>query len=439
MTTLDRPVVLGGAIGAPHRRIDDEFRFPVSVGLAVFLSSIGSNIPLGSFGWYIRCGLLPLLVLAAWATGKTIRSMQSIWISPSLMVVCGWMVIAAAWSPLPFPLNYQFALLFPVMALTAHIGAAVFQPAGLLRMLTAFIVVTLVAVAVHTAVAPGAAFSLYQNNENRGFGGSLGLRSFFYHKNSLGIFLAFAAAFHPMVRSRTRRMAFAGLIGVLLVLCNSSTAWVTVACIVAGRVLISRAAQARRSGSRGGTFLLVSAALVAAGSAIAGRGIIFELLGRERNLTGRDVLWRYALEASLERPWLGYGPGGVWERLDGPAYPIRRAAGFDVPSSHQGVIDLMLDYGIVGAVLFGIAFVGTLILLTRRILAGDDGPISTVSFALVIAVFIGSLTESNLAAPGLQVIALVSGLLWNSAPEIGQQHRADTMSGTTMGESLSRT
>jgi exopolysaccharide production protein ExoQ len=390
-------------------------RLPVAVGAAVFLISIGSGVPLGSFSWYIRTLVLPAVVVTAWIVDRGARSIDRIRFSPALIVMLVWMTVASAWSPSDVDVVIEATFLLLMISLTAHFGAAVFGGERLLEVLVACTVIILVIVAVHTIVDPEAAFSLYQGEA--GFGGSSGLRSIFYHKNSLGIMLTFGVALTPAIRHSGRRLGYGIALGVLLVLCNSSTAWVASACIVVSWFFVRQAAAARRAESRGGVFLLMCVALIGLGAAVAGRTLILHLLGREPTLTGRDIIWRYSWHAATDRPLFGFGTAGFWDHLGGPAYPIQRIAGFEVTSSHQGLIDIMLDYGLIGVALFVVVLSTTIALLARRIALGDGGAVTLVSFGLLAAVLIGSLTEGNLIGPGLQVIALCSGLMLNVAAD----------------------
>jgi hypothetical protein len=56
---------------------------------------------------------------------------------------------------------------------------------------------------------------------------------------------------------------------------------------------------------------------------------------------------------------------------------------------------------------------GLVVMLARRILVGDGGPTTLVAFGLVAVITVVSLSESNLTAPGLPVLALTSGLVLN--------------------------
>ena len=80
------------------------------------------------------------------------------------------------------------------------------------------------------------------------------------------------------------------------------------------------------------------------------------LIGKDPSLTGRTDLWAWAREMIDKRPWLGYGYTGFWQGLDGASAYIIRAARWPVPYSHNGILDLWLDIGLVGVLAYSIGF-----------------------------------------------------------------------------------
>ncbi|WP_049558612.1 O-antigen ligase family protein, partial [Limnoraphis robusta] len=72
------------------------------------------------------------------------------------------------------------------------------------------------------------------------------------------------------------------------------------------------------------------------------------LIGKDPSLTGRTDLWAWAREMIDKRPWLGYGYTAFWQGLDGGSAYIIRAARWPVPYSHNGILDLWLDIGLLG-------------------------------------------------------------------------------------------
>ena len=78
---------------------------------------------------------------------------------------------------------------------------------------------------------------------------------------------------------------------------------------------------------------------------------MFELLNRNQDLTGRTEIWSMVMDAILEHPWLGYGYHAFWRGADGPSVDVR-LSGWIPPHAHNGFLDLALDFGIAGPLLF---------------------------------------------------------------------------------------
>lgn len=384
---------------------------PTAIGAIVFLQGIGVAIPLGGFDWHLRSIVLPAVVVLAWFFHPSARPPSQIRIDLTVLAVAVWLSMSALWTTAPSVEVVKLLMFLLVATFCTHFGAGAFDTSTLLESLVAMMVVTLVLVAAYTLSNPGQSFS--GNDADAAFGGSTGMRSFFAHKNGLGMMLAFGVALLPAVRTATARFAYAATLVVMLLLANSSTAIIAAVCVAVGQVLASRGAAERRRGPRGAVFLVVSAAIVLAGSVVAGREFLLELFGKDPTLTGRSAIWSASIDGARARPITGYGLDGFWQAGNEAAYRVQRVAEFDVASSHQGVIDLWLTGGAVAVVLYALLLGGVVVMLARRILVGDGGPITLVSFGLVSVITVVSLSESNLTAPGLPVLAMVSGLLLN--------------------------
>ena len=50
---------------------------------------------------------------------------------------------------------------------------------------------------------------------------------------------------------------------------------------------------------------------------------MFELIGKERTLTGRTDIWTSLLSSVKAKPWTGYGYGVYWLDPLGPSYYVR--------------------------------------------------------------------------------------------------------------------
>ena len=94
---------------------------------------------------------------------------------------------------------------------------------------------------------------------------------------------------------------------------------------------------------------------------IENTGAIFTSVGKDATLTGRTDLWPLVIEMIWKQPILGYGFGGFWHGLNGAgsAY-IWRATGWLPSHPHNGYLQLLLDLGILGVILFSLGFFTTL-------------------------------------------------------------------------------
>ena len=73
--------------------------------------------------------------------------------------------------------------------------------------------------------------------------------------------------------------------------------------------------------------------------------MMFELIGKERTLTGRTDIWNALAAAIKEHPVLGYGYGTFWGDPVGPSYWVRFNLEWGVPTAHNGWIETWLSAG----------------------------------------------------------------------------------------------
>lgn len=69
-------------------------------------------------------------------------------------------------------------------------------------------------------------------------------------------------------------------------------------------------------------------------------------LGRDTTLTGRTQVWTDILPARAQRPLFGYGLGSFWT-------DARRAL-YDIPTAHNGYLDVLLELGEVGLAVYAV-------------------------------------------------------------------------------------
>jgi exopolysaccharide production protein ExoQ len=81
-----------------------------------------------------------------------------------------------------------------------------------------------------------------------------------------------------------------------------------------------------------------------------------QFLGKDITLGGRTLIWSMCWPYIKESFFLGYGYNVFWTESSGPAEIIRKVMNINVAHGHNGVIDLLLQLGVVGLGLFLIVF-----------------------------------------------------------------------------------
>jgi exopolysaccharide production protein ExoQ len=83
---------------------------------------------------------------------------------------------------------------------------------------------------------------------------------------------------------------------------------------------------------------------------------LFALFGKNMTFTGRTDIWTSVINMINQRPWFGYGFSGFWNGRLSEAASVWRDTRWHVPHSHNGYLDLWLDLGLSGMILFAIGF-----------------------------------------------------------------------------------
>jgi O-antigen ligase len=86
------------------------------------------------------------------------------------------------------------------------------------------------------------------------------------------------------------------------------------------------------------------------------------MVGRDATFTGRRTIWPLALSSIAKSPIYGYGYSAFWEASSSQAERIREEVNWAAPHAHNGYIDLTLELGLAGLLLFG----GASIIAVRR-------------------------------------------------------------------------
>lgn len=208
----------------------------------------------------------------------------------------------------------------------------------------------------------------------------------FTHKQIFGRFLSFSASIF-LVRAAYQRnqhwlnFVLLSLILILTIFSQSKTS------LMGFFILVTFLPFYRIARQKGTRFLLMLITLLIAIClaiilTLNLQTIVVDMLGKNLEFNGRTPIWTMIIEKGLrERPLLGYGYNAFW--TSDVSTPILMnswargqenfVSGEDIFHAHNGFIDLFIQLGIVGVVIFIVNFLETirktvyLLFVTRRV------------------------------------------------------------------------
>lgn len=265
-----------------------------------------------------------------------------------------------------------------------------------MRLLGHALIVGAVASVIAVVVLPTFAIEADYNNAWRGA---------FVDKNTMGSMMALGVAVFLLLaftenrRSRWRIIA-ASLCGILVLFSRSATAVVMLfgfgAVVAVGPIFRMRWKLAIAT-------VMASLPFAVAGVAWGSSHFdgLVEMLGRSSNLTGRTPLWQFVTDEIGRRPILGHGYDGFWA-ANGRDITLA-TAGWAAPHAHNGILELMLNLGVIGLVLF---LISVAVLFRRALVAARN---VACPYRLWPLLFFTCLVVYNVTLPG---ILERNNLLW---------------------------
>jgi exopolysaccharide production protein ExoQ len=248
---------------------------------------------------------------------------------------------------------------------------------------------------------------------------SSGLRGIFPHKSVFGQVMAIGAlvSLHTIRTSHSRRRL--SKIGALILFTGltfwskSSTAILMIFafCAVNGVITIFRLGNIGRIV---GVFLIIFL-VPAAGIVAWDQNTLLETIGKDPTLTGRTELWSYLLNDIGQRPMLGWGFRAFWSGKNPAVWEIQAVVGWVAYSAHNGLLEILLDVGIVGSALFLLLWARNVVLALQRMnTAAKELAIS--SLLVCGGVLLNGITEPVLTDPGVLTSAFFTmGLMCERA------------------------
>lgn len=154
----------------------------------------------------------------------------------------------------------------------------------------------------------------------------------------------------------------------------------------------------------------LAAGMLVAGYVASGTSLIFQFTGRHADFTGRDVIWKNVADAIVIKPIFGQGYAFWFIDSDLRSY-IWSKVSYRVPHTHNTYLDLMLQLGVVGLLLYG-ALCITILLRSLREIRINQGLYPIFCLTILLMLLIRSITEVTLGATD-------QGIFWYGIPLLG--------------------
>ncbi|WP_421791879.1 O-antigen ligase family protein [Hyphobacterium sp.] len=222
-------------------------------------------------------------------------------------------------------------------------------------------------------------------------------RGIWWEKNTLGAMMAFGtmASLAAAVCQPERRWIWWGLAAFMAAMVLMSTSRTALLALMLGLSILSAVHLCRRGFGfsalilLGGGLVAFIAALVLAIAPVA----VLEALGRDATLTGRTDIWVVLAEQVAANPWTGYGYGAFWSGEYGPAFWVRQRTQWEVPTAHNGWLEIALSIGIPGVILMALSLLASILRALSRLFNGPEAYWALAFLALISLI---SISESNL-------------------------------------------
>ena len=244
-------------------------------------------------------------------------------------------------------------------------------------------------------------------------------RGMYMHKNGFGPFMSIATIVFFLLAQSCRKnlekpglfWLFCGLSALMMLLSRSSSSIINI--VIMGTALFSLPILRLNYELMIPVLAGISSiSVILYTLAVSNSGFIFDLLGKDSTLTGRTELWAPVIDKIQENPLLGYGYGAFWQGLDGPSAYVWLAQPFKAMHPHSGYLELLIDVGIVGFLLYiFIFFIGLqrALFYIKRIKTADGlWPAIFFIFVLVSNVAESGLVQANSFLYVIQTSLLLS-------------------------------
>jgi exopolysaccharide production protein ExoQ len=154
---------------------------------------------------------------------------------------------------------------------------------------------------------------------------------------------------------------------------------------------------------------------------------LLELIGKDPTMTGRTDIWGYVVPYIYQRPLLGWGYAAFWSTLNPAAWEIANALRWYSPEAHNGLLEIFLSGGLVGAAWFLTLWVRTVRLSLRSMRYDSAMAITCLSCCAGILAE-GVSEQVMLYVTGLNGVFFITGFFCEQAVSRGRQRRPVALS-----------
>jgi exopolysaccharide production protein ExoQ len=303
--------------------------------------------------------------------------------------LAGFFLCSAAWSIAPQSSIVEGTLY--LMVILGAIGiAANFTSDEFMNLLATMVFLTAIA-----------SLGLYVASRGNAVSDTGDFRGIFPQKNVLGeaMTMGTLACLHGLrtgARGRRRSLVFLGMVAVVTLWSKSTTSFLTILAFCGTDLVISliRKGGGVRVFAIGATVVALPVLIVS----LVFPDTLLEILGKDPTLTGRTEIWGYVIEDIYQRPLLGWGYVAFWSVYNPAAMDIADALHWFSPQAHNGLLEILLHVGIVGASYFLFVWIRT-IWLSVQCLQTADKALAISCLLSCIGILITGISETVLLAP----------------------------------------
>lgn len=250
-----------------------------------------------------------------------------------------------------------------------------------------------------------------------------------YGKNIYGGVLVAALV---VVLSERRRISVAlvPLLGTLIFLNRSVTAWAT-ALFLAAAILILRQIRGRVPSSSAKPVMVTMLVSMVAGIAalvLTDAPSLLGAVGKDTTLSRRTDIWAACWDQIKEAPLLGHGAFAFLNEDSGSPvtrYVASQFLNFQPPHPHNAVLDLWGQLGLAGLVTFAVILLMTLRRGLDQAISGSAPGVAGVGLVAFVILF--GISEPTLTGPWFVLILIAMGMV-NAPPSTGHAAAADRRS-----------